>query len=226
MWRVMLVAVAAGVLAGACAEGLSPQEEFVKIMEKTREGTFTVTFDFDAPDGSREPITWYRMGEWQRTDVDVAPRVSPVTEGYRLTWVSGPQGTYVCSEIASSMTRDLAGCVREPTVYGVPFPAGPPAFLLTSISRPDFLDVRRVETRTIVGGDVRCFGIEATDGEGGELNVCLMSDGVPLYIELVVAVEGSFTYTANVFSTEVPEGIFLPPMEIVGENPICAQLAC
>ncbi len=226
MWRLLLVVVAIGVLVIACLDELSVEEDFVQIMEKTREGTFTVTFDFDAPEGSREPITWYRLGEFQRTDVEYIPGpAGTVGEPNQLMWVSGPRGTYVCSEIPISTTRDLAGCVREPTSAG--FPDGPPAFLTTSIRRPDLLDVQRVESRTIAGAAARCFGIDATDGEGGELDVCLTSDGVPLYIELfVAAVEGSFTYTATSFSGEVPEGIFEPPMEIVGENPICAQLAC
>ncbi len=68
MWRLLLVAAAIGLGLAACGDELTVEEDFVRMMEKTREGTFTVTFDATGPDGSREPVTWYRMGEYDRID--------------------------------------------------------------------------------------------------------------------------------------------------------------
>ena len=120
MWRLLLVGIASLGLA-ACGDELSVQEEFVNLMEKTREATFTVTYDYDAPEGPREPITWYRMGEFQRTDVKYFPGSAGPNQ---LTWVSGLQGTYawvpgqsaLCRIIILNMTRQAVNeyRVREP----------------------------------------------------------------------------------------------------------------
>ena len=222
MWRLLLVVAVAGLGLAACGDELSVEEEFVKLMEKARAGTFTVTYDREGPRGSGEPITWYRMGEFGRTDVDFAPRVSPAIEAYRLTELQGPMGSYRCSEVATNTTYGLEGCVLEPTNNTV-ITSGPPSFLSIAISRPQVLHVERMENRTIAGVDTRCFDVEADRGDGPDMDVCLTSDGVPFYLEIPIPnIDSRVVYTATSVSDEVPDDVFLPPMEVVGAGPLCS----
>ncbi len=227
MWRLLLVVGVVGLGLAACGDELSDEEDFVRLMEKTREGTFTVTYDWELPQGEAgEPITWYRMGEFGRTDTELDLSRFGIADDVQFIELQGPMGSYRCSEVATGSTYNMAGCVLEPTNNTV-ITGGPPSFLSIAISRPRALHVERLENRNIAGVDTRCFDVEADSGDGPDMDLCLTSDGVPLYIEVPIPnIDSRVVYTATSVSDEVPDDIFLPPMEIVGENPICAQLAC
>ncbi len=223
MWRLLLVVVALGVLGSACSEGLSDEEDFVQRMEELKEATFTVTYDYEGPDGPGEPVTWYRMDEFGRTDTEFElSRFGGSDEKRQLTELQGPMGSYRCSEVAMGSTYNMAGCVLVPTNNTV-FVAGPPSWLQIALARPYVLAVERLEERTFAGLDANCFDVEADSGDGADMEVCLTSDGVPLYLEVPIPnVDSRVVYTATSVSDDVPDGIFEPPMEVVGAAPLCS----
>ena len=226
MWRLLLVVVGIGMLGSACSREQSVEEDFVQRMEQLKEATFTVTYDYDVmsdleePDVPVRPITWYRANEFGRTDHERDPEATG--EMSQFTAVQGPVGSYRCSEVPTSVTYGLAGCVLEPTNGGV-FVASPPRWLQIAIARPHVLAVERLEDRTLAGVTTRCFDVEADSGDGSDMEVCLTSDGIPLYIEIPIPnIDSRVVFTATSVSDEVPADIFLPPMEVVGASPLCS----
>ena len=92
-----------------------------------------------------------------------------------------------------------------------------------AISRPHVLHVERAEDRELAGLKTRCFEVEADSGDGPDMDVCLTADGVPLYLEIPIPnIDSRVVYTATSISDEVPDDIFLPPMEVVGAGPLCS----
>lgn len=221
MWRLLMVVVALGALGSACSEGLSAEEDFVQRMERLREATFTVTYDSELPDGSAgAPVTWYRMGDFERLDSRFEVPGASGEKGQRSI-VKGSEGSYYCSDSQTSTTSGQVGCVLQPTNSSL-FYAGPPWGLGIAIQRPDVLAVEGLDKRTFAATDASCFGVEADSGDGSDLVVCLTSDGVPLYVEMLPTADFRIVYTAVNVSDEVPDGIFEPPMEVVGAAPICS----
>lgn len=229
MWRFAVIAMPASALLAACGEGgLSDQEEFAKLAERHREATFTVMYEVTWGSPTTGEVTttrqtWYQDGQTSRTEAGGMFGTSTI--------VASDDGSYRCSSFSNPRTTEPGppACivVLYTSALGLVQNDSPLLFNRTAIHRPEEVVATRVAGRKVAGEITTCFSIDHMRSRVSVTEVCFDDEGRILFAELERQDDlPGVRHTAIAVSDEVPEGIFEPPYEVVGESELCDVLEC
>lgn len=223
MWRLAIVAMLAGAALAACGDGLSDQEEFARLAERHREATFTVTYEmtWDNPTNGEVTTTrqtWSQDGRSSRTEAASALGTNII--------VASDDGSYRCSSVSNPRTSEPGppACIVElyASALGSVQNDSPLLFNRPAVLRPDEVVATRADDREVAGEDANCFSIDHKRSRASETEVCFDNEGRIVSAELEREDDlPGVRHTAIEVSAEVPDGIFTPPYEVVGESEMC-----
>jgi hypothetical protein len=183
--------------------------EFSDLIGKFSEATFKVTYQVTGGTAGNGSMIWYKKGDSLRMDMG-----AEVEGEQRSAIIIVSSGTsYFCTDMPE--LGENATCFSQPAQAGEG--VGEMVAELEKTLTDPTVDIVSTGSRTIAGEDAKCYKASSPDIEG-ESEVCLSSEGVPLFTRETVEGEET-TMEATDFSRDVSDSDFVPPYPVTEELP-------
>jgi hypothetical protein len=190
--------------AGKTPEAQGGGGQFSDLAAVFSKATFKVTYQESGgtAQGFSGTMTLYKKGDNAREDLDGTDSSG---QQMNATLIIGTDQTYFCGEIPG--IAESGACYSTPTQPGQG-PADIIAGLETTLTDPS-ANVVPTSSRNIAGEDAKCYTVSSPDIEG-EFDICLSSEGVPLYTRDTAAGVETSMEEATAFSRDVSDSDFEP----------------